>query len=115
MHFKLIIALVEDTQTDEIMCVARQSGAKGATVLSGAQGEGLNPQRTFFGLSLETHRNMLMFIVEEDLSKHVLERIAEAGGFEEKPGSGVAFKLDIEDTIGLNTQIHAITEEEVML
>jgi len=115
MHFKLIIALVEDTQTDEILSVARQAGATGATVLSGAQGEGLNPQRTFFGLSLETHRNMLMFIVEEHLSKAVLERIAEEGGFEERPGSGVVFKLDIEDTIGLSTQIHAITEEQEVI
>ncbi|MDQ6952772.1 MAG: P-II family nitrogen regulator [Mariprofundaceae bacterium] len=111
MHFKLIIALVEDTQTDDIMSAARQAGATGATILSGAQGEGLNPQRTFFGLSLEAQRNMLMFIVEEHLSKAVLERVAEVGGFEDKPGSGVAFTLDVEDTIGLNSQIHAITEE----
>jgi len=112
MHFKLIIALVEDTQTDEIMSAARQAGATGATILSGAQGEGLNPQRTFFGLSLETHRNMLMFIVEEHLSKAVLERIADVGGFENKPGSGVAFTLNVEDTVGLNSQIHALIEEK---
>ncbi|MDQ6973609.1 MAG: P-II family nitrogen regulator [Mariprofundaceae bacterium] len=115
MHFKLIIALVEDTETDEIMSAARQAGATGATILSGAQGEGLNPQRTFFGLSLETHRNMLMFIVEEHLSKTVLERIADVGGFENKPGSGVAFTLDVEDTVGLNSQIHAIIEEKQIL
>jgi len=112
MHFKLIIALVEDTETDEIMSAARQAGATGATILSGAQGEGLNPQRTFFGLSLETHRNMLMFIVEEHLSKAVLERIADVGGFENKPGSGVAFTLNVEDTVGLNSQIHALIEEK---
>ncbi|MDQ6991131.1 MAG: P-II family nitrogen regulator [Mariprofundaceae bacterium] len=113
MHFKLIIALVEDTKIDEIMRAARQAGATGSTILSGAQGEGLNPQRTFFGLSLETHRNMLMFIVEEHLSKTVLERIAKQGGFEDKPGSGVAFILNVEDTVGLNSQIHALTEEKV--
>ena len=111
MKFKLIIALVEDTKTDTIMKAAREAGATGATVVSDARGEGLNPKRTFFGLSLETQRDMLMFIVEEHLSRSVLERIAKVGGFEEKPGSGVAFKINIEDAIGLSTQIEAIVEE----
>jgi len=111
MQFKLIIALVEDTKTDQIMSAARKAGATGATILSDARGEGLNPQKTFFGLALEAQRNMLMFIVEEKLSRDVLEKIAEVGGFEETPGSGVAFKIDIEDAIGLNSQISAITEE----
>lgn len=111
MQFKLIIALVEDSDTDKIMKAAREAGATGATVVSDARGEGLNPKRTFFGLQLEMQRDMLMFIVEEHLSRIVLERIAEVGGFEEQPGSGVAFKLDIEDAIGLSSQIQAIAEE----
>jgi len=111
MHFKLIIALVENTESDAIMSAAREAGATGATILTGAQGEGLNPQRTFFGLSLESQRDMLMFIVEEHLSRKVLEQIAETGNFESKPGSGIAFKLDIEDAVGLTTQIHAIAPE----
>jgi len=111
MKFKLIIALVEDTKTNEIMSTARQAGATGATVLSDARGEGLKPQRTFFGLALESQRDMLMFIVEDQLSRTVLERISEAGGFDETPGSGVAFSINIEDAIGLKSQIHAISEE----
>ncbi len=111
MHFKLIIALVEDTQSDAIMSAAREAGATGATIVTGAQGEGLNPQRTFFGLSLESQRDMLMFLVEEHLSRQVLEHISKAGNFEEKPGSGIAFKLDIEDAVGLSTQMNAISPE----
>ena len=111
MKFKLIIALVQDTETDEIMLAAREAGATGATIVSDARGEGLNPQPTFFGLSLETQRNMLMFIVEENISRNVLEKISEVGGFETTPCSGIAFQIDIEDAIGLNSQIHAIEEE----
>ena len=110
MQFKLIIALVEDTNTDQILLAAREAGATGATVLPDARGEGLRPQKIFFGLALESKRNMLLFIVEEHLSRSVLEKIAEAGEFE-KPGTGVAFKIDIEDAIGFNTQISAIVEE----
>jgi len=54
---------------------------------------------------------MLMFIVEEHLSRQVLEHIAAIGGFEDNPGSGLAFQLDVEDTIGLRSQIEVISEE----
>ncbi len=111
MHFKLIIALVEGSTTDDIMKAARKAGATGATVLGDARGEGLKPQKTFFGLNLETQRDMLLFLVEEHLSRQILERIASAGGFDDNPGRGVAFQVDVEDTIGLKTQIEAIVEE----
>jgi len=110
MKFKLIISLVDDTKTDAIMLAAREAGATGATILSDARGEGLNPQHTFFGLNLEAHRNMLMFIVEENLSRNVLEKVSDIGEFEKTPGSGVAFQIDIEDAIGFSSQIHAIEE-----
>jgi len=61
MHFKLIIALVEDGKTDAVLKAAREEGATGATIINQARGEGLQPARTFFGLSLETQRDMLMF------------------------------------------------------
>lgn len=111
MHFKLIIALVEDTKTEKIMNAAREAGATGATVVGDARGEGLKPQKTFLGLSLESSRNMLMFIVEEHLSRQILERVAEVGEFEAHPGSGVAFQIDVEDTIGLKGQIPTILSE----
>ncbi|MDQ6992744.1 MAG: P-II family nitrogen regulator [Mariprofundus sp.] len=108
MHFKLIIALVEDGLTKEIMTAAREAGATGATVIGSARGEGLAPKKTFFGLNLESQRDMLMFVVEEHLSRKVLESIAATADFDENPGSGLAFQLDVEDTIGLKSQIQAI-------
>lgn len=111
MHFKLIIALVEDSKTQKVMEAARQAGATGATVVSDARGEGLKPRKTFFGLTLEAQRDMLMFLVEEHLSRKILEHIAEVAGFEDKPGTGVAFQIDVEDCIGLGRQIETIIQE----
>ena len=48
MHFKLIIALVEDTKTDNVMEAARSKGATGMTVISQARGEGLKKSKTFW-------------------------------------------------------------------
>ena len=110
MHFKLIITLVEDELTDEIMEAARQAGATGATVIEQAHGEGLEKTRTFFGLNLEARRDMIMFLVEEHLSRDILETIARIGEFEEKHGKGIAFQMDVEDVVGIGHQIRRLTE-----
>jgi len=111
MHFKLIIALVDEQQTKDAVHAAREAGATGATVVGSTRGEGLAPKKTFFGLNLEAQRDMLMFVVEEHLSRQVLENIAETCRFEDNPGSGLVFMLDVEDTIGLRSQIEVISEE----
>ena len=108
MHFKLIIAFVEDTKTHKIMEAARQAGATGATIVGDARGEGLMPRKTFLGLTMELARDMVLFLVEEHLSRHILERIAEVAEFETQPGCGIAFQLDVEDVVGLKKQIETI-------
>ena len=110
MHFKLIIALVEDHKTDIVMAAAREAGATGATVINQARGEGLQQAKTFFGLNLETQRDMVLFLVEEHLCRHILETISEMGEFDAKPGTGIAFQIDVEDAVGVSHQIDRLAE-----
>ena len=110
MHFKLLITLVEDDKTNAIMAAAREAGATGATVLSQARGEGLKQAKTFFGLNLESQGDMLLFLVEEHLSRDILERITEIGEFDTKPGTGIAFQIDVEDAVGVSQQISRLTD-----
>jgi nitrogen regulatory protein PII len=104
MHFKLIIALVEDTVTDKVMDAARKSGATGATVINNARGEGLEKSKTFLGLSLETQRDVLLFLVEEHLSRKILETVCQVGRFEERPGTGIAFRSMSKTPSACNTR-----------
>ncbi len=116
MHFKLIVALVEDSQTDQVLEAARQAGAKGSTVINQARGEGLEKSKTFFGLNLETQRDAVMLLVEEHLSRAVLETISTVCQFDDKPGTGIAFQIDVEDAVGVGHQIQALSsvvEEEI--
>ena len=110
MHFKLIIALVEDDKTEVVMDAARESGATGATVITNARGEGLTRSKTFFGLTLETQRDVMLFLVEEHLSRSILEKIARVGEFDEKPGTGIAFQVDVEDAVGVAQQVASLTD-----
>jgi nitrogen regulatory protein PII len=110
MRFKLIIALVDDTTTNTVLDAARHAGATGSTVISQARGEGIEQAKTFFGLTLESQRDVVLFMVEEHLSRTILEKIAEAGHFDDQPGSGIAFQIDIEDAVGVSHQIQTLSQ-----
>ena len=110
MDFKLIIALVSDDHTDKVIDTARNMGATGATVITNGHGTGLNPAKTFFGLTLEGQVDMVLFIVEQHMSREILEAIRDAGNFAGE-GSGIAVQLNIEDAVGLGEQLKAIETE----
>jgi len=110
MHFKLIIVLSDDSITDRIVDAARQRGATGSTVITSARGEGLKAKKTFFGLDLETQRDVVLLLVEEHLSREILEAVAEAGKFDDSPGTGIAFSIDVDDAVGVRHQVRELTE-----
>lgn len=111
MHFKMIIVFVEDKKTDAVMDAARDAGATGATIIHNARGEGLKVTKTFFGLSLETQRDVVLFLVEEHLSRHILEEISRAGHFDDEPGTGIAMQIDVEDAVGVIHQAKEISHD----
>lgn len=110
MHFKLIIAFVEDTKTNKVMDAARKAGATGATVINNARGEGLTRSKTFLGLSLETQRDVLLFLVEEHLSRHILETVCQVGELDETSGTGIALQIDVEDAVGVQHQANELVQ-----
>ena len=116
MHFKLIITLIEDSKTNAIVEAARAAGATGSTVINQARGEGIQKSKTFFGLNLEIQRDVVLLLVEEHLSRVILETISKVGEFDDKPGTGIAFQIDVEDAVGVRHQIEELTsvvEEEL--
>lgn len=109
MRFKIILAPVKPHKTDPIVDAAKAVGATGATIIT-ARGTGMREAKTFFGLTLEDQTDIVMFIIEEHLQKPVLEAIKEAGEFE-KPGTGVAFVLPVEQAIGMESQVERFKEQ----
>ena len=110
MHFKLILAFVEDSKTADIMEAAREAGATGCTVITNARGEGIKENKTFFGLALAAQRDVILLLVEQHLSRHILEHIGNVGEFDAKPGTGIAVVLDVEDAVGVLHQAKELSE-----
>ncbi len=116
MRFKLIVVFVEDDKTDLVLKTAREYGATGATVITNARGEGMRRPKTFLGLTLETQRDVVLMLVEEHLSRAILEAIAKVAEFDVSPGTGIAFQIDVEDAVGVRHQVEKLTpliEEEI--
>jgi nitrogen regulatory protein PII-like uncharacterized protein len=116
MHFKLLVVFVEERKTESVMDAARDSGATGCTVIHHARGEGLTRPASFLGMSLSTQRDVLLMLVEEHLSRRILERISEVGEFDAKPGTGIAVQIDVEDAVGVVRQTEELTgvvEDEI--
>ncbi len=109
MHFKLIIAFLTEDKTNKVLSAAREAGATGATVINHARGEGIEPSKTFFGFNLETQRDVLLLLVEEHLSRTILETVTEVGEFDQNIGAGIAFQIDVEDAVGISHQARKLT------
>ena len=110
MHFKLIIIMVEDDRTQDVLDAAREAGATGCTVLNQARGEGIHPAKTFLGLSIDSQVDVILMLAEEHMSREIMETVAQAGEFEDSSGAGIAFQVDVEDAIGVRHQIRALAE-----
>ncbi len=75
MKLKLIVVMVDEEKTQQVIDAAREGGATGATVITSVRGEGLKPEKTFLGLDLSAHRDVLLFLVVEARAREILETI----------------------------------------
>jgi nitrogen regulatory protein PII len=110
MNFKVILASVKPDYTDKVVDAGKRNGATGATIIP-ARGTGIREAQSFFGLTLETQTDIIMFLLGEHSVEPVLEAIRTAGEFH-KPGTGIAFVVPVDQVIGLESQLNAIAREE---
>jgi len=109
MQFKVILASVKTDISDIVVDAGKSAGATGATIIP-ARGTGIREAKTFFGLTLEAQTDIIMFLIEEHLVDPILEAVGKAGQFD-KPGTGIAFVLPVDQVIGLESQIERFKDE----
>lgn len=110
MRFKLLLVFVEDSKTEKIVEAAREAGATGSTIINHARGEGIKTHKSFFGMTLTSNRDVLLLLVEEHLSRHILEHIGEVGEFDAEPGTGLAVQINVEDAVGILHQAEHLVD-----
>ena len=109
MQFKLIMAFVKPSITDDVVDAMKEAGATGATIIP-ARGTGIHEAKSFFGLSIEDQTEIIVFLVEEHVVENLMKVIQLAGKFNE-PGTGIAFVLPIEHIAGLESQMKKFKDQ----
>ncbi len=109
MQFKLIITFVKPNISDKVVNAMKEAGATGATIIP-ARGTGIHEAKSFFGLSIEDHTEIILFLVEEHVVEKFMKVISKAGKFEE-PGTGIAIVLPIEHVAGLESQMKKFKDQ----
>ncbi|HOB91211.1 MAG: P-II family nitrogen regulator [Bacillota bacterium] len=99
MTYNTIFAVLPRGKADSVMEAAKKAGAPGGTIFF-ARGTGAHEAKTFFGLTIETAKEVLMIVTKDEDTDRILETVIEAGRLTE-PAAGIAFVVRGVDVYGL--------------
>lgn len=99
MNFHAIFVVAQRGKADQLANAAKKAGAKGATVFY-ARGTGIHEAKKFFGLNIESSKEVVIILCEEGQTKAIMAALVEAGNLK-APGTGIAFVIPVISLIGL--------------
>lgn len=97
--YEMIVCIVNAGFSDAVMSAAREYGAKGGTVLN-ARGTANPEAETFFKITIQPEKEVVMILVPSKIKDAVLKAIYEKVGLQ-TPGQGIAFTLPVDAAVGL--------------
>ena len=103
MEFKheAIFCIVNSGYSEVVMNSAKKLGAKGGTVIN-ARGTASKDAETFFGISIQPEKEIVMIIVPASKKEGILHALYTDAGLD-KEGQGIAFSLPVDNVIGIAT------------
>jgi len=102
-HFdhELILVILNEGYTDDVMNTARAAGARGGTILH-AKGTGAQAARAFLGVSLASEKEILLIVAPAADKAAIMQAVAREQG----PGTAsgaIVFSLPVSSVSGLKT------------
>ena len=98
-EFSMIVAIVDQGSSDDVMNAARPAGASGGTVLHSRR---LNSDKAmkFWNISIQEERELVLILTRNSRKKEIMEAIIKNCGME-SDAHGVVFSLPIADIEGM--------------
>lgn len=109
-QYQLILCIVNAGFTELVMDAARAAGATGGTVV-GAKGTANKEAETFFHITIQPEKEMVMILVPSAIRDDVLHALYTNAGID-TPGQGIAFSLPVDDVIGLGATVQKAPQQE---
>ena len=96
----LIVCIVNQGYSDELMNTAREAGASGGTVLN-ARGQAHEGAVKFFGISVQDEKELIIILTDRDKKVSIMKAVSETHGLNSE-AHGIVFSLPVENVMGLN-------------
>lgn len=98
-EYELIMVVLNQSYTDDVMDAARSAGAAGGTVIH-AKGTGAKYAEKFFGVSLANEKEVILIAARSEEKNAIMKAISEQAGTE-TPAGAISFSLPISTVAGL--------------
>lgn len=97
--YQAIFTIVDSEESEDVIAAAVAAGSQGGTVISG-RGAGSHESSKLFSMNIEPEKDIVLILSESQTSDAIVASISHAVEIE-KPGNGVLFTLDVNNTRGL--------------
>lgn len=104
-EFDLIITIVNRGFSDLAIEASKDAGARGGTILY-ARGTGIHEVETFFAISIQPEKEVILSLVRRNMTKDVMHAIIEAAGLQTE-GRGLCFSLPVDEVAGVARWLNA--------
>ena len=98
-NHEAIFCIVNSGYSEAVMDAAKKLGARGGTVIN-ARGTAPKDAETFFGITIQPEKEIVLTVVDSKQKKQMMEIICERMSLE-KQDSGICFSLPINNVIGI--------------
>lgn len=101
-QFEVILCIVNDGFSEDVMETAKEFGARGGTVLH-ARGTVSKEAEKLFNISIQPEKEIVMILVPSSIKDKILHGLYKMVGLD-TPGQGIAFSLPVDEVVGLQLQ-----------
>lgn len=97
--FEMIIVIVNEGFSDNVMNAARENGARGGTITH-ARGSGTKEIEKKYGIIITPQKEMIYILVNSKIRDQVMTAINKAAGIDSK-GQAIIFSLPVSNVSGI--------------
>lgn len=97
-NIKSLFIIVNAGFSSEVIDIAREAGAKGATIIN-ARGESAS-HHMFMGITVDSEKEVILSLVEAEVAEKVMAALSTRAGHQ-SPAHCVCFTMPVESMIGL--------------
>lgn len=99
INYRSLFIIVNAGYADEVIAIAREEGARGATILN-ARGSAPKHQ-VFMGITIDTEKEIVLCLTDVNTCERIMQSVRDKSGIG-TAAHGVCFSLPVDKITGLN-------------